>query len=1310
MKLKFILFSMLGLTLMSFPSVHAQGNDVNQLDARAKSNLYKPGEILVKFKTSEIKEIKTRSTNALTLSGSSSVNTTLQKIGVKEVENLMPLTGHTTLPTTIKTFNGKNITIKPMKNAYVLKVDTQNITVPEAVKMLNELSEVEYAEPNYLMYALETDFSNINDPYYNLQYGIKDINLDKLWGEPVLTKEGPVIAILDTGVDITHPDLSANIWTNEKEISGATGYDDDGNGFVDDIHGWDFVNQTGEIFDYNGHGTHCAGIAAASGFNGLGIIGANPDSRIMPLTVLQSNGQGDVGTIIKALDYAVANGADIISMSLGSYSSSIAFEEALGRAYNKTVLIAAAGNDGFCLNHAHPERGQMSPMPMYPGAYSFVLGVQASGETGGLASFSNYDDDGATYSSYGEEKLFNYELTVPGVSIMSAYPGGGYKQLNGTSMATPLVAGAISRLLQTKEYNNKEELFGDLIHSTTTKGNLDIYNVYTLSTTDRIPEIQFVTLEMIDTDGDGRADAGEVIEFYPVIRNLWGNVTDIKLSIESAETINNTFEIIEGTADFGLDLSSYGKGKSKNPLKIKLKDNVTDGRIIMLKFRATAPKAETIEQAIELTVENAVELTGLIANDMILDSSQHYVVTGTFGVPEGRKLTISPGTTIKFRDGANFQVEGELIANGTPNNLITFTKADLSSGSIKELNFGANNISYCEIKDLTFEFHSNGGDAAIKSNGVLDHCIISNIICPSCVFSLNCKYQYCQLYNIMATQYGIKSNGYDTFNYSNYINSLIISYTKYTGIMAKDFVGCNVFNNYYDEEAETKFSFQTDNKIEIFTPSVPNYLGTSSTLLAKERIIDVNHPLSPQFEAYQQYDLNNMPIKPYAEAPGIVWKILINGKDAQDEFDLLPPLGVGKHKFEVYFNRKMNKDIMPSIAMGVRPPYTSIAIGEDGSWNQDGNVYTAYLTINGKSNFDGLNRIYVAGAEDDEYFPIPVENSRFNVMVQAAGSLSDGFMAEAGLGRVNLKWDNTEGEFDDMLGLNMYRYTINEEGLAGDTIQINRQLIEPNVTNLTDYDVKPRQTYAYFYKVMRTDLAETSPSKTVAVTPMTATMGDANGSGDVDVADVITTVNYASGLDPKPFIFEAADMNADNEIDILDVVNIIRTILSPSSLSLTAVNNPAYYFIDQNGVLYLETSVALAGIQLNLSIAANGNVIASNVLDGFEKTGAWVGEDLYKYMVYSLNGKYLEPGIYAVAKITGLQDIDIRLSDVNGQNVEVLSRTGETDTTHVEFIESQDTSVTGIYTITGVKVGNHLGDLDGLPHGIYIVNGHKVVK
>ena len=125
--------------------------------------------------------------------------------------------------------------------------------------------------------------------------------------------------------------------------------------------------------------------------------------------------------------------------------------------------------------------------------------------------------------------------------------------------------------------------------------------------------------------------------------------------------------------------------------------------------------------------------------------------------------------------------------------------------------------------------------------------------------------------------------------------------------------------------------------------------------------------------------------KPDSLAHGIVWKVEVNGYDAQDEFDSIPPLGIGTHQFRVYFNRAMDVSVDPMIAMGVRPPYTQNPITQKGQWNADSTIYTVNITLT--NNFtDGLNRIYVANARDNEHFEIPVENMRFNVYVSAAGS------------------------------------------------------------------------------------------------------------------------------------------------------------------------------------------------------------------------------------------------------------------------------------------------------------------------------------
>lgn len=1292
-------FTIVLSALMALPAMAQDRNnedEVVKVDARFSAYNYRDGELIVKFKNQSAAQIKAPRRTKFKTSGVNSIDATLHALGVSEVEELMPLSGHQQVKRLARSVNGQTVAAPVMNRVYLMRYNKAKVrNVEEAVAKLAKLKDVEYAEPNRMVYALggaeylaaysrvlndvqqptasgEKPTISYNDPLFNNQWGLQSMQIPLLWQEPFITKKRPVIAILDTGVDIDHPDLKANIWTNTKETEGAEDYDDDGNGFNDDVHGWDFVNQTGRIGDWNGHGTHCAGIAAAVGGNGIGIVGANPDALIMPVTVMQSDGTGDVATIIKGIDYAVANGADIISMSFGSYGESKAEEQALGRAYQKAILVAAAGNDGKCLNHKHPEKAQNFPAPMYPASYTFVLGVQAMNGDGNRTEWSNYDDDGPTYSEWGEDKLYNYELLAPGEDIESTYPGGNYKSLNGTSMATPMVAGALSRLIQTKEYVNKEYLFGDLINARSAMGGLDIYKAFSIKDEDRIPELSFVTYEMDDStnvgDGDGRPDAGEVIDIYPVVRNSWGKAKDIKLSMELGENEDSTIvEFIKKEADFGSELSAYGKGKSAEPLRIKINDNCADNRHILLVIKGTCDGMEgEITQNITLTVDNGVEIGGVIKKDMTLYPNVHYIVTKNLAIPEGVTLTIKPGTKLEFKD-TYFDNNGTINAVGKPDSLIVLEgigkKNTVSFYEGAEINLKG--FSYIELRNSKIDRIVEEYNNVVFNNNYL-----------SGIEYYDHNYE-CNIYNNVVSNLG---PGLEKCNLINnrvkYNSSLInLGYFDSSNIWNTENIGINYSG--------------------IFTTDLPNYFGSSKKSTVRKNILDINNNFGTT-----EYDLSNMLTRPNAEAHGVVWKVVVDGYDAQDEFDMLPPLGVGKHKFEVYFNRPMRTSMTPIVSMGVRPPYTQIPIAEEGTWSADSTVYTAYLTITGKIGADGLNRIYVDGAKDDEGFEIPYENTRFNVNVQAAGSLSTGFMGEAGLGKVTLSWNDVQNSFDDFLGYNLYRYTD-----KGDTIKVNKQLLDNETLEYVDYDVVPGTTYCYQYKVITTDLKETDPSNVVAVTPMTSTIGDANGSGNVDVADVITTVNYASGQEPKPFIFEAADINKDLQIDILDVVGIIRTILNPNANVNSMAMATATYTVE-NGIVYVDSPVNLAGVQIQIATEKENHITTSNELEGFEQTSSWLSDNDFLFLAYSMSGKTLAAGKHAILNIGNAKIMDVRLSDAAGKNVE--AKAGQA--TGMTRLGADVMNVSGIYTITGVKVSGRSSDLKKMPAGVYIVDGKKVVK
>ena len=278
-----------------------------------------------------------------------------------------------------------------------------------------------------------------NDPFFADQWGLHnigggggladaDIDAPEAWDQTV-GHSSVVVAVVDSGIDYRHRDLASNIWVNPREIAG-NGVDDDGNGFVDDVHGYDFANGDSDPWDDHGHGTHVAGIIGAVGSNGEGIAGVAWQVRLMPLKFLGTGGVGSVADAIRAINYATMMrsryGVNIraINASWGGSSYSGALETAIRAAGETGILfVTAAGNDSRN-NDFHPQ---------YPANYDLpnVISVAASDRYDRLASFSNF----------GQQKV---HLVAPGVQILSTVPGGGYQKLSGTSMAAPFVSGAVA--------------------------------------------------------------------------------------------------------------------------------------------------------------------------------------------------------------------------------------------------------------------------------------------------------------------------------------------------------------------------------------------------------------------------------------------------------------------------------------------------------------------------------------------------------------------------------------------------------------------------------------------------------------------------------------------------------------------------------------------------------------------------------------------------------------------------------------------------------------------------------------------------
>ena len=299
-------------------------------------------------------------------------------------------------------------TVRTFEKSHICKVRLpSDMTVSQAVALYHSDPDVLYAEPNY-RFRLQTI---PNDDDMTRLWGLvntgqivngtsgtadADMDADRAWDLETGSTD-IVVAVVDSGVDAMHPDLAANIWTNPNETN--NGVDDDGNGYIDDIHGWDFVENDNQPIDPHGHGTHVAGIIGAVGNNGIGSAGVCWRVSIMPLRFITAADYGTTADAIEAIEYADDNGADVINLSWGGPYYSLALKEAIDAV--DALVVCAAGNEG----------GNLDDVPLYPASYESanILSVAASDADDHPAWFTNYSDRLA-------------DVAAPGTDIFSTVP------------------------------------------------------------------------------------------------------------------------------------------------------------------------------------------------------------------------------------------------------------------------------------------------------------------------------------------------------------------------------------------------------------------------------------------------------------------------------------------------------------------------------------------------------------------------------------------------------------------------------------------------------------------------------------------------------------------------------------------------------------------------------------------------------------------------------------------------------------------------------------------------------------------------
>ncbi len=550
--------------LSPMPGIASQGGNRaaaqsgSYLDRLPPGTRFSPGMVIVKFKSAFRGALQKSSVNLPQLSAA------FLKYGVMRTTQMYP--------NAVRSFaaNGSEIDI-----ARMYRIEFAGTADPLAVaKEFAQMPEVEYADPE----IIHTLAMVPNDPMYTQQYHLQRIAAPQAWdittGDPNV-----VIAIVDTGVDWQHPDLKANIWVNPGEdinhdgkftAADLNGVDDDGNGYIDDVIGIDFVGSSADkgpnYYDNdptptargNPHGTHVAGIAAAVGNNGVGGTGVAFTCKFMPVKCTSDMGENGISRGYDGIVYAADMGAKIINCSWGGGGYTKSEEERIQYAISKGALVvAAAGNDGT-------EEDFSSPA-----AYKGVLSVANT-------NANDVKDPSSTYGSW-------IDIAAPGTNILSTVPSGGYTYMTGTSMASPCAAG-VAALVKSHFPSYTPQQVAEQVRITSDNidaknplyvhrigfGRVNPYRALTLSS----PSVRMTSFAFSDTvlgNGNGIIDPGETLQVTLSWKNYLAPTTNAQVTLTS---LSPYATVIKGTTALGQLGTMQTATNAADPYVIAIKPTI----------------------------------------------------------------------------------------------------------------------------------------------------------------------------------------------------------------------------------------------------------------------------------------------------------------------------------------------------------------------------------------------------------------------------------------------------------------------------------------------------------------------------------------------------------------------------------------------------------------------------------------------------------------------------------------------------------------------------------------------------------------
>jgi hypothetical protein len=1116
---------------------------------------YEPGIVLIKVASPvSVKDFLAQGI----WTGDAALDAALKAQGVLRLEAVFPSAQPPKSGEVVASPGGDSMP-KPDLTRWFRATLPETADVPGVVAALLKSPSVDYAEPDYLRRlagqppelpatAAVPSAAELpgpgTDPLYSQQWHLAAAEIPQAWqwlsdhGLPPGGSHDIVVAVIDTGVELTHPDLAANLWTNSREIPGNN-VDDDGNGYRDDVHGVDVILNSGNPMDDHGHGTHVAGIIGAQANNGIGGVGVAYNVQIMPIKAAQYSGFLATSDIAEGVYYAVAQGADVINMSFGGYARSQLEEDALAVAFGQAVLVAAAGNDG------QVNLPCLLGRDMYPAAYNWVLGVMASkqdssGTTGWRALFSNFDC--VPHDSH------EYEVMAPGVDIWSTLPIGQYAAWDGTSMSAPIVSG-IAALLRTR-FTDKDLYSSRFIMGQIASTATPLARAHAALTTVPTPELRYLEHWLLDTlfvnasnDNDGVADSGETIDLAITIRNHWGKADPVTVTLqawaEGAYQPDPYVTMITETVDYGA-IGSFST--DDNGLIIDAQGVITGVRhpfrftvvpdcpndhfipfLLTLTYRNGMDPADTTvytaESRFTVGVQRGRVLPRIISEDMTLTKDDYWLVPDQTLIVSGTTVAVIPGTQIQFWSiprsdplapiaNAYVQVEGTLVVQGTAEDPVELFPDAYAQGQqyrygtvrLFEMGNGRASLTYARVMKPYLTDDQSAGISLVDhsyfaTDGTCAPKLRPTVMSNSILHKLN-GFSYrlgswpevmtvtTTLFDSTSVVLGRQHTLWDSVFLINYWPDGYAEYQHSSATVGYSCTACaldegRAANLWHNNAILNRWWNPNPNQWMQFHPI--GVRGSTTFITdnywggaSSAQIDSAINDFNDDFNKALVIYQPVLVMPPQTAYPFVV-DVVLSTRDLPDT----TVIGAEPVTFTVTFNRDMSPTVQPQVSFGPDVPLTDYTIHPvNGGW-QDARTWVGTFNITPGTG-DGYQLIRVAGAvaADDPWLVTGDDAGRFRFEIITSGTEAMNLQSTGGEGYIDLTW--TQNDFDLLAGFNLYRAT----SLGGTYSRINAGLLLPTQRALRDTAVLPGQPYFYKFTVVKTDMTESAPSNISQAAPI----------------------------------------------------------------------------------------------------------------------------------------------------------------------------------------------------------------------------------